>query len=285
MIAGIAREQHGVATRAQLLAAGMSASAIDRRLRKGSLIRVHPGVFRVGHDAPSLQAAYMAAVLACGPDAVLCGRAAAHLLGLLRGRAPEAEVTAPGKRSVGGVRTHRWKVDRRDRTVVEQIPVTTAARTVVDIAGVLRPGALARACHEAGIKHRTTPRQVRAVLRRQPNPPGVAALRDVLGGHTRVELSKLESAFLALLRRHRLPLPDTNCRAGGRRVDCRWPAFRLTVELDSYTFHNSRHAWERDRRREREAHARGDEFRRYTYGDVLEDSRAMLRELRALLGG
>lgn len=75
----------------------------------------------------------------------------------------------------------------------------------------------------------------------------------------------------------------TNRVAGGRRVDCRWPAHRLTVELDSYRYHASRHAWEQDRRREREARARGDEFRRYTYGDVLESPELMLRELRALL--
>ena len=80
-----------------------------------------------------------------------------------------------------------------------------------------------------------------------------------------------------------LPLPQTNKRAHGRRVDCRWPDRRLTVELDSYRYHRSRHAWEQDRRREREARARGDEFRRYTYGDVLESPRLMLAELRALL--
>jgi very-short-patch-repair endonuclease len=98
-----------------------------------------------------------------------------------------------------------------------------------------------------------------------------------------VSLSKLESRFLELLRDEGLPLPLTNRVAGGRRVDCRWPERRLTVELDGYRFHNSRHAWEQDRRREREARARGDEFRRYTYGDVMEDRRLMLAELRPLL--
>ena len=68
-------------------------------------------------------------------------------------------------------------------------------------------------------------------------------------------------------------------------MDCRWPDHHLTVELDSYRYHGSRHAWEHDRRREREAYARGDEFRRYTYGDVYEDSRLMLEELRDLIGG
>ena len=96
-------------------------------------------------------------------------------------------------------------------------------------------------------------------------------------------LSKLESRFLALLRSAKLPLPVTNRAAGGRRVDCRWPDLALTVELDGYRFHSSRHAWEQDRRREREARARGDEFRRYTYGDVYGEPAAMLAELRRLL--
>ena len=99
-----------------------------------------------------------------------------------------------------------------------------------------------------------------------------------------VTLSKLEKRLLVLLREVGLPLPRTNRVASGRRVDCRWPEHRLTVELDSYQFHNSRYSWEQDRKREREAYARGDQFRRYTWSDVFEDPSAMLRELRALLG-
>jgi hypothetical protein len=86
-----------------------------------------------------------------------------------------------------------------------------------------------------------------------------------------------------LLGNEGLPLPETNRPVGGRRVDCRWPELELTVELDSYRYHHSRHAWENDRRREREAYARGDGFRRYTYGDVFESPRLMMEELRRLL--
>ncbi|HEV7847435.1 MAG TPA: hypothetical protein VGO83_14370 [Thermoleophilaceae bacterium] len=154
---------------------------------------------------------------------------------------------------------------------------------MVDVAAQLSPDALARACHEAGVRYRTTPRMVEAVLARRPQTPGARKLRRVIHGDVRVSLSKLESRFLELLRDEGLPLPLTNRVAGGRRVDCRWPERRLTVELDGYRFHNSRHAWEQDRRREREARARGDEFRRYTYGDVMEDRRLMLAELRPLL--
>src|ERR671922_216930 len=80
-----------------------------------------------------------------------------------------------------------------------------------------------------------------------------------------------------------LPLPITNRRAGGYRVDCRWPEHRLSVELDSYRYHHSRHAWEQDRRRERQARARGDEFRRYTWADVHDHAEPTLAELHALL--
>jgi hypothetical protein len=102
-------------------------------------------------------------------------------------------------------------------------------------------------------------------------------------GDVRVTLSKLETRFLELLRGEALPLPVTNRVASGRHVDCRWPEQKLTVELDSYTYHHTRHAWEQDRRREREAYARGDQLRRYTWGDVFEDPRMMLVELRELL--
>jgi very-short-patch-repair endonuclease len=98
-----------------------------------------------------------------------------------------------------------------------------------------------------------------------------------------VTLSGLERRFLKRLREAGLPLPETNRVAGARRVDCRWPQHELTVELDSYRFHNSRRAWELDRRREREAHARGDDFRRYTHDDVFEAPEQLLRELTTLL--
>jgi very-short-patch-repair endonuclease len=143
---------------------------------------------------------------------------------------------------------------------------------------------LARACHEAGIRYRTTPRQVERVLAKHPNARGSRKLRRVMRGESRVTLSKLERRFLELLRAHGLPLPVTNRRVGEHRVDCHWPDHGLIVELDSYTYHGSRHAWEQDRRRERAAYKRGaTHHRRYTYRDVFEDPTDMLAELRELL--
>jgi very-short-patch-repair endonuclease len=280
-LARIASAAHGVVTAAQLLSAGVTRREIEVRLRKGGLIRVHRGVYRVGHRAPSIEATYLAAVLAAGDGALLCGRAAAHLLGLVKGEAPAPEVIARTERRIEGVKTHRSRAagDDRDATVVRGIPTTTVQRTLVDISSELSLDALARACHEAGVRYGATPNSVEAVLARRPRSPGAKRLRRVLNGDVHVTLSKLEAHFLELLRNENLPLPVTNARVGGRRVDCRWPDHHLTVELDSYQFHNSRHSWEQDRRREREARARGDDFRRYTYGDVLEHPRPMLAEL------
>ena len=154
---------------------------------------------------------------------------------------------------------------------------------MVDLASRIPLEPLARAFHEAGIKHGTTPDDVEVTLGRRPNAPGAAALRGVIHGGVPVTLSVLESRFLRVLREAGLPLPVTNRHAGEKRVDCRWPALRLTVELDSYRYHRSRYAWEQDRRREREARARGDEFRHCTYGDVLDEPELVLAELRSLL--
>jgi hypothetical protein len=189
------------------------------------------------------------------------------------------EVTAPTERRIPGIKTHRSR-SPVDATVWRGIPVTTPARTLVDLSSVLAVADLARACHEAGIRYGTTPRDVEAIL---GGRRGVSKLRRVLRGDEHVSLSALERRFVGLLRGAGLPLPVTNRPAGGRCVDCRWVEERLTVELDGYRYHSSRHAWELDRRREREAYARGDDFRRYTYGDVFERPEPMLGELRRVL--
>jgi predicted transcriptional regulator of viral defense system len=164
IIGRIAALQHGVVTRAQLLSAGVSRRSIAHRLDKGSLIRVHPGIYRVGHRAPNILATFIAAVYACGDGAALSGRAAGHLLGIVRAVPEEPEVTAPRRRTADGVATRRSQTI--EATTWHNIPVTTVARTLVDLAASLTPGELARAMHEAGIRHGTTPEQVEAVLSR-----------------------------------------------------------------------------------------------------------------------
>jgi very-short-patch-repair endonuclease len=270
----------GVVARRHLIAAGVSERVIERRLESGMLVVEYPGVYRVG--PPRTEARYMAAVLACGDRAGLSGLPAAWWWALIKGDPPAPEVSAPTKRRILGLATRR-RLHPGEITTHRGIPVTSVALTLCDLAPLLALDDLALACHEAGIKHRATPRQVEEALARRPNTPGARKLRTVIHGEQPVSLSKLEKRFLDVLRAHSLPLPRTNKPAGTYRVDCRWPEHRLTVELDSYAFHNSRYSWEQDRRRERQAYARGDRFRRYTYGDVFEEPRAMLRELRTLL--
>jgi very-short-patch-repair endonuclease len=285
-IGRLASASHGVVTRAQLLRAGVTLGEIRQRLAVGGLLLEFPAIYRVGHRAPSLEAGYLAAVWACGEGAVLSGRAAAHLLGVLRGGGgvPPPEVTTRTERRIKGVSTRRSRlIAPEDVTTWRGIPVTTVPRTLVDLAAVLGVEALARACHEARVRYGTTPAQVEAVLARRPTSPGAGKLRKILWGDVRVTLSKLESRFLRLLRDADLMLPETNRRVDGRRVDCRWPDHHLTVELDGYRYHSSRHAWEQDRRREREAYARGDQFRRFTYSDVTDNPDPILDELRALI--
>ncbi len=190
-----------------------------------------------------------------------------------------------GGRDLDGILVRRVRaINPRDVTNHLCIPVTTPARTLVSLAAAVSAEELAYAFHEAGIRYDTTPEEVESVLARHPNAKGARKLRRVLHGDVKITASVLERKFLALLRRARLVLPETNIIAGGRVVDCRWPAHRLTVELDSYRYHRSRHAWELDRKRERQAYARGDQFRRYTWDDITKHQRATLRELRPLLG-
>ena len=231
-MARLAGRAHGVVAAAELLAAGVSSDQIDWRLGRGDLIVEFPGRVSGRSCGAECAGALHGSCKACGPGAVLSGLAAAHLLELLKGRAPAPEVTSPRERRVPGIKTRRTRGELQ-RTVWRGIPVTSPARTLVDLAAVLDAETLARAAHEAGIKHHTTPDQVEAVLK-QRRTARARPSSERPDGHTPVTLSKLAAASAAAD-------PRT------KRVDCRWPDHKLTVELDSYRYHRSRHAWEQDR--------------------------------------
>jgi hypothetical protein len=271
-------------TRGELLEAGITRNQIEHRLRTGSLIAVFPGVYRVGHRAPSPEAHYMAAVKAAGKGGVLSGLSAAWAWGLIRTGPPLPDVTCPTERRIRGIRTHRSRrLHSGETTSWRRIPITTVPRTLVDLPSLLSFHDLSLAVHEADVRHGTRPEHIDAVLSRYPNATGATTLRAISSGDQPTLLSRLERYFRALLRTNALDLPRTNRREGAHYVDCRWPEHHLTVELDSYRFHRSRHAWEQDRERERAARARGDEFRRYTWRDVVEEPAPTVADLRALL--
>lgn len=283
-MAWLGTRAHGTATRAELLGVGLSVEQVRTRIENGSLIPEHAGTYRIGHAAPSQEASYMAATKAGGADTFISGRPAAHALGLVKGKVPAPEVTATRQLKIKGLKSSlSATLAPEDTTRWQGIPITSPARTLVDLAAVLSAEALARACHEAGVKYGTAPRHVEAVLKRRRNAPGAAKLRAIIAGDQKITLSKMERLLLRRLKDEGLPLPQTNVRAGTRRVDCRWPEYRLTVELNSFAFHNSRKSWESDYQREREARDRGDDFRRFTWTDVFEKPAYMVRELRQLL--
>jgi hypothetical protein len=274
-VAWIARGQHGRVTRTQLIAAGLDADRMKRWIAAGRLRRVHRGVYAVGHEAPSVHADYMAAVLASGGGAVLSHGSAAHLLRLIAGSPPRPEVTIPvsAGRTRPGVVVHRSILHPLDVSKLDGIPITTVPRILLDLAPTLTSAQLTRACHEAWVRHDCGRDTVEACIARNPRKPGVAKLRRALGYD--VTLSVLEDGFLDLLKRNGLPLPRTNIDHLGDKVDCHWPHLDLTVELLSYRYHATRRAFEDDvARRRRPGHVA------YTYGDVFERGAATIAELR-----
>ena len=279
-IAELGGRQHGRVSRAQLLAAGVDRNRIERWVADGRLRSVHRGVYAVGHAAPSLHGDLMAAVLACGEGAVLSHRSAGHLLEILPRRPAKPEVTVPtaAHRKRPNIVIHRVAyLDSLDASSLRGIPVTIVPRVLLDLAPRLAARELIRACHEAWIRHRTTPAHVERCIARNPGKPGATRLRRALGAD--VTLSVLEDGFLALLDSHGLPTPRTNVDHEGDKVDCHWPEHELTVELLSYRFHASRQAFEADiARRRRSDHVA------YTHGDVFERASRTAVELRRLLG-
>ena len=277
--ARLAARQHGRISHAQLLAAGVDRDRIKRWRADGRLRPVHRGVYALGHTAPSVQAAVMAAVLACGRGAFASHRSAGHLLRVLAAppALPEVSVPGPGGRRQKRIVIHRGQlIHPRDRARCNGIPITTVPRLLVDLAPRLDLADLTRACHEAWIHHRVTPQQVEACIARNPTKKGAAKLRRALGSD--VTLSDLEDCFLALLERHGLPRPRTNIDRRCDKVDCHWPHLGLTVELLSYTFHARRRAFEQDVARGRRANHIA-----YTWGDVFERGARTAHELARLL--
>ncbi|MEA2218647.1 MAG: hypothetical protein QOJ35_1273 [Solirubrobacteraceae bacterium] len=272
--------QHGRITVEQLLAAGADRDRIKRWVADGRLQREHRGVYAFGHPGSSPLGIYMSAVLASGSDVALSHMPVGHLLKIFRGPPPPPEVTtsaASGRRRPG-IRIHRSTLHPLDVATFEGIPVTTLPRMLLDLAPRLTPEQLVRACHEAWVHHGTRPSMVEACIARNPRKPGAAKLRRAF--HADVTLSMLEDAFVALLAAHDLPPARTNIDHRGDKVDCHWPDLGVTVELLSYRFHASRHAFEADvARRRRSNHIA------YTYGDVVERAMQTVRELAPLLDG
>jgi predicted transcriptional regulator of viral defense system len=249
-----ASRQDGVVERRQLLASGVAGHAIDYRLRTGRLRPIHRGVYALGRLRGS-HASEMAAVLAGGDGALLSHRSAASLWRHLPPRPPEApiEVSTPGRhaQSRPGLRMHRIRMIQDDEaTSLHGIPITTPARTLLDLAAVLSAHelerTLARALRDGVEEHRLL-----ELLARYPRRAGAPLLRSLLGEENLVfTRSHAEEVFLAILDRGGLPKPETNVRIRGFEVDCFFRAARLIVEIDGFSYHSSPTSIGRDHHRD-----------------------------------
>ena len=234
-VAAVAARQHGVVTRGQLVELGIDRGAIAHRLRCGRLHRIHQSVFAVGHPVLSRHGVWTAAVLAANPGAVLRHRSAAALWTIRETARVEAEVIVPRhRRRRPAVQVHHVRLAADEVTEQHGIPVTTPARTSLDLAEVLTSrGQLERAIHEAEYRRLTSPLSLDALLARHAGRRGTAVLREILArgrlGET-ITRSELEERFLAFLDAHHLPRPRTNQRIGPIEVDCMWPDARLVAE-------------------------------------------------------
>ena len=174
IVARIAEEQHGLVTRGQLLAAGIGRGAFEHRLGAGRLIRVHRGVYAVGHLPRTREAAWMAAVLACGDEALLSNRSGGALWGIRRWAPNRPDVTVPTQRRRPGIAVHVGRLAPADRAIHRGIPVTSVARTLVDLAHVLPQDELERVVREHGLPEAARPwrgaRSARAPGPREPWP-------------------------------------------------------------------------------------------------------------------
>jgi Protein of unknown function (DUF559) len=287
-IAELAERQHGVIARTQLRDAGISRDAIHHRLGR-VLHQVHKGVYASGHRRLTREGRWLAAVLAAGPGASLSHRAAAALLGL--GAYVHLEVTAPGTRRVRpGIQIHSCRLPPDEVTTERAIPVTTASRTILDLAAVVPANHVERAINEAEFRRLTDTLSLADLVARYPGRRGIQTVKQVLArlrhGAT-ITRSELESRFLEFLRTTGLPLPSPNTwlHLGERSIecDCVWHSQRLIVELDGHAGHHTAAAFERDRARDRALNAHGWRTIRVTWRQLHSEPEALAADLRRIL--
>lgn len=221
-IAALAKRQHGVVCRPQLLALGLTRHDVDYRLRIERLHPLYRAVYAAGHDALTREGRWMAALLASGPAAVLTHRPAARSWGI--SSMSGLDVTVPRqRRGMPGVDLHVSVLPPDETTERDGIPVTTISRTLFDMATILRPRQLESALHQAEVQRLLDLLSLHDLLTRYPRRPGAPAIRALLAtreaGAT-VTRSELEVRFLEFVDQRGLPRPDTNQWIEGLEVDC-----------------------------------------------------------------
>jgi very-short-patch-repair endonuclease len=256
---------------------GFSARSINHRIATGRLHPVRAGVYAVGRRELSDRGRWMAAVLSCGPDAVLSHGSAAALWGFRPRRFDEIEVSVPlavVRRRSGIVVHRRANLRATDLTAHDGIPVTTPVCTLVDIATSLKRGQLEAAVTEADRLNLVDPERLRSALLCMPRRPGRGILRETLDRTTfTLTESELERRFLPLARDAGLTPPLTGQRVNGLKVDFYWPDLGLVVETDGLRYHRTPVQQAKDRVRDQTHTAAGLTTLRFTYAQVCFEPR------------
>jgi hypothetical protein len=292
-LAALASRQHGVFSLAQLKELGLSASAARKRAATGRLHRVYRGVYALAPaELLTRDGRFMAAVLACGPGAVLSHRSAAALHGLRATDRAGIDVTVPGRarRSYAGIDVHRsLTLTAADTTIVNGIPCTTIARTLLDLADVVPTRGVERACEQAEVLEVFDFGALQDQVHRNRYGHAAPRVREFLAqrqpGAAPTE-SDLEEGFLALVRaagfsapeRQVYIAPDDGERA--IRVDFAWRAERLALETDGRKYHRTHRAFETDRRRDQRLTLAGWRTVRVTWRQI-KDTPAVVAQLVA----
>ena len=286
-IAALANRQHGIVDRAELLALGLSGAAIGRRIRSGRLQPMYRGVYAVGHRAMRPAAYWLAAVRASGEGAVLSHVAAADLWGLRPSAAGAIDVTvrsAAGRRGRKGIRLHRCAaLSPRETTRHDAIPVTTPARTLLDLAAMLPRRAVERAADQAEVLRLFDLGALNEMIEDHLGRPGAPLLRAVLEDHhagATVTRSELEERFLALFDGNGIERPRVNSRVAGLEADFYWPHRSLVVEVDGYRYHRTQRAFERDRARDATLAAEGLRVLRFSHCQLTSRPDEVVRALQ-----
>lgn len=286
LVARLAAEQDGVVRHAQLRALGLTTEAIRTRRARGALIPLYREVYAVGHERLSPTGRRLAAVWAYGDRAALSHRSAAAAWGLRGGGGARVDVTVRA-RSVSarpGTRPHLTTrpVETTTRGV---LPITTPARTLLDLAAVVVPHQLTAALGQAEVLGLFDLRALEEIVAAHPRHRGRTRLVAALARDAPLTLSALEDRFLALCDAHGLPRPAVNARPLGFRVDFLWPERRLIAETDGWRFHRTRAAFEADRARDQALTAAGYAVLRFTHRQVGDAPADVAAKLSGLLIG
>lgn len=258
----IAEVQRGLIHRRQLIQAGIGHDGIQHRLRGGRLHKLYRSVYVVGRPRLEPLAAAMAAVMQADGNGVLSHRTSGAIWGMVDAPESPIELTVAGN----GLRSRRGLIVRRvnslsaaDVRIRKGLPVTSPARTLLDLAAVLTIDELESALAIARRRKLATDAEIRAAIDRARHSKGVATLRMLLsdGTHPRLTRSAYERKLLKLVNAAQLPEPIPNAKVEGIEVDLYWPKQRLIVEFDSVAFHSDRKAFERDRLRDQKLIAAG----------------------------